>query len=155
MKTLQSATLAIALSLVSSQILTLPATADTIQAGVQRTQPGKVKTYFQNHDAVRKATIGAGVGTAAGAVTGLVSGKGLVRGAAIGAGTGASVGLVNSSKIMSRHPIAKDLANGTLTGAGLAWSASKGHGEGKTVAKGAAVGAALGLGVGLLKDKLK
>jgi hypothetical protein len=147
----------IALTAITMQAAALtPALADTLQAGVSKgTSQSKVKTFFQNHEKVRQATIGAGVGTAAGAVTGLVSGKGLVRGAAIGAGTGATVGLVNSSKIMSKHPVVKDVANGTITAAGLTWSASKGRGQTKNVAKGAAVGAALGLGMGLLKDKLR
>lgn len=130
-----------------------PAMADTLQAQVSKSHPGKVKTFFQNHEGARKATIGAGMGTAAGAVTGLVSGKGIVRGAAIGAGTGAGVGLINSSKIMAKHPIMKDVAEGTVAATGLAWSGTRGGG--KNLAKGAAVGAALGLGFGLFKDKLK
>ena len=157
MRNLRQVTLAALIALIgnTSQAAFIPAQADTLTEGVSKGQPSKVKTYFQNHQNVRKATIGAGVGTAAGAVAGLVSGKGLVRGAAIGAGTGATVGLVNSSKIMSKHPVVKDVASGTLTAAGLTWSASKGRGQTKNIAKGAAVGAALGLGVGLLKDKLQ
>lgn len=130
-----------------------PVMADTLQAQVSKNHnPGKVKTFFQKHEGARQATIGAGMGTAAGAVTGLVSGKGIVKGAAIGAGTGASVGLINSSKIMAKHPIMKDVAEGTVAATGLTMSASRG---GKNLVKGAAVGAALGLGLGLFKDKLK
>lgn len=132
----------------------LPAQADTYSTGVTK-NTSKTKQFFQKHDAVRKATIGAGVGTAAGAVTGLISGKGMVRGAAIGAGTGATVGVINSSKVMARHPIMKDVATGTATAAGLAMTAVKGHGSTKKTMEGAAIGAGLGLAAGLLKDKLK
>jgi hypothetical protein len=131
------------------------ASADTYQASVTKQHPGKVKTFFQKHDAVRKATIGAGVGTAAGAVTGLISGKGMVKGAVIGAGTGATVGAINSSKILAKHPIMRDMATGATAGTGLALSASKGRGTGKRALTGAALGTALGMGAGLLKDKLK
>lgn len=152
MRNLRATTLALAVTALVSQTACL---ADTYQAGVNKTQPSKVKTFFQQHEGVRKATIGAGVGTATGAVAGLVSGKGLIRGAAIGAGTGATVGAVGASQTMKRHPVVKDTLQGGLTAAGLTWSASKGRGTGKNIVKGAAVGSALGLGVGLLKDKLK
>ena len=92
---IRNATLAI-LGLITSQALvfgTMPAQAQTYSASVTKAQPSKTKQFFQKHDTVRKATIGAGVGTAAGAVTGLVAGKGMVRGAAIGAGTGAAIGV--------------------------------------------------------------
>lgn len=157
-RTHRQAALAIALSLLSGQALGLgcsSAYAQSYQASVSKQQPGKVKTFFQQHDGVRKATIGAGVGTAAGAVTGLISGKGMVRGAAIGAGTGATVGVVNSSKTLAKHPIMRDTVTGTVAGTGLAWSASKGRGTGKRTMTGAALGGTLGLGAGLLKDKLR
>jgi len=107
------------------------------------------KTYFQQHPKVKAATVGAGVGAGAGALTGLITHRGVVRGAAIGAGTGAGVGLVHSSETMKRHPIVKDVAEGTLVGTGLGWAGSR---HGKTVAKTAGVGAAIGLGAGLLKN---
>lgn len=96
----RKATLVI-LGLFTSQAMafsTLPAQAQSYSATVTKAQPSKTKQFFQKHDTVRKATIGAGVGTAAGAVTGLVAGKGMVRGAAIGAGTGAAVGVINGNK---------------------------------------------------------
>ncbi|MFA6208928.1 MAG: hypothetical protein WCT03_23885 [Candidatus Obscuribacterales bacterium] len=154
---IRKATLAI-LGLITSQAMvfgTLPAQAQTYSASVTKAQPSKTKQFFQKHEAVRKATIGAGVGTAAGAVTGLVSGKGLVRGAAIGAGTGATVGVINANKTMAKHPIMRDMATGTAAATGITMAATRGRGGAKTTLKGAAVGAALGLGVGLFRDKLK
>lgn len=153
---IQNASLAVALSLITlaGSSNCLPASADTYSAGVTK-NTSKTKQFFQKHEAVRKATIGAGVGTAAGAVTGLISGKGMVRGAAIGAGTGATVGVINSSKILSKHPIMRDVATGTAAATGLAMTAMKGHGSTKKTIEGAAIGASLGLAAGLLKDKLK
>jgi hypothetical protein len=110
------------------------------------------RTFFQRHPKVKAASIGAGIGAGAGALTGLISGRGVLRGAAIGAGTGAGVGLVRSSVIMKRHPIVRDLATGSLTGLGLAASASR---RGVRAWQGAGVGAALGLGYGLFKHGLK
>lgn len=110
------------------------------------------RTFFQRHPRVKAATIGAGVGTAAGAVTGLVSGRGVLRGAAIGAGTGAGVGLIHTSPTMKRHPIVRDVAEGSLVGLGVGAAASR---KGKRMLQGAGVGAAVGLGVGLLKEGLK
>ena len=52
---------------------------------------------------------------------------------------------------MKRHPIVKDVAQGTLAGAGLGLAAKK-RGKYKTAGKTAATGAAVGLGVGLLKN---
>lgn len=151
---IQNVSLALALSLITLSG-SLPASADTYSSGVSKTTTSKTKEFFQKHEAVRKATIGAGVGTATGAVTGLISGKGMVRGAAIGAGTGATVGVINSSKILAKHPIMRDVATGTTAATGLAMTAMKGHGSTKKTVEGAAIGAGLGLAVGLLKDKLK
>lgn len=118
---------------------------------IQRVYVQDNRTYFQKHPKVKAATIGAGVGTAAGAVTGLVSGRGVVRGGLIGAGTGAGVGLVRSSATMKRHPIANDVATGSLVGLGIGAAASRGH---KRALQGTGVGAAVGLGVGLLRNGL-
>jgi len=155
---IRKATLAVALSLIStqSQILSLlPAQAQSYSATVSRAQPSKTKQFFRKHEVVRKATIGAGIGTAAGAVTGLVSGKGIVRGAALGAGTGATVGVINGNKTMARHPIMRDMATGTAVATGITMAATRGHGSAKKTFEGAAIGAALGLGAGLFRDKLK
>lgn len=107
------------------------------------------RTFFQRHPMVKGAAIGAGVGAGVGAVTGLVTGRGVLRGAAIGAGTGAGVGVVRTSKIMRRHPIARDVATGALTGLGIGWAGSRRGGRGALT--GAGVGAAVGLGIGLFK----
>ncbi|HMO19611.1 MAG TPA: hypothetical protein PKC98_01435, partial [Candidatus Melainabacteria bacterium] len=72
-------------------------------------------------------------------------------GSAIGAGTGAGVGLIQSSETMKRHPIVKNVAQGTITGAGLGLAAKK-RGAAKTATKTAATGAAVGLGIGLFKN---
>jgi hypothetical protein len=135
----------------------LPAQATEVQGGVQKStgKTGAVKSYFQKHDKVRSATIGAGVGMGAGALTGLVTHHGVVRGAAIGAGTGAGVGLISSSKTLKSHPIMRDVATAATAGVGLGWAGSTGHNRTKRIAQTGAVGAALGLGYGLLKDKLK
>ena len=154
---IRNATLVI-LGLITSQAMafsTLPAQAQSYSATVTKAQPSKTKQFFQKHDTVRKATIGAGVGIAAGAVTGLVAGKGMVRGAAIGAGTGAAVGVINGNKTLAKHPIMRDMATGTAAATGITMAATRGHGGAKTTMKGAALGAALGLGVGLFRDKLK
>lgn len=155
--TFKHSALAIALSLISSQasMLITPtqsALADTYQAGISH-RTTQAKTYFQTHPKVKKAAIGAGVGTAAGAAVGLLSGKGALRGAAIGAGTGATVGAISGSKTMKAHPYMKDMAMGTLSGAGLSLAMNKGHGKGKRVVEGAALGAAVGLGAGFLKKE--
>jgi hypothetical protein len=155
---IRNATLAVALSLIASQatlLTALPVEAQTYHATATKTQPSKTKQFFRKHEAVRKATIGAGVGTAAGAVTGLVAGKGMVRGAAIGAGTGATVGVINANKTLGRHPIMRDAATGTAVATGITMAATRGRGGAKTTLKGAALGAALGLGVGLYRDKLR
>ena len=112
---------------------------------------GTNKSYWQKHPKVKSATVGAGVGAGVGAVTGLVSKKGVLRGSAIGAGTGAGVGLIQSSKTMKRHPIVKDVLQGTVAGAGLGLAAKK-RGKYKTAGKVAATGAAVGLGIGVLKN---
>jgi len=156
-KTFKHSTLAVALSLVSTQAglllnLSQPANADTYQAGISH-RTSQAKTYFQTHPKVKKAAIGAGVGTATGAAVGLISGKGVLRGAAIGAGTGATVGAVSGSQTLKRHPYMKDMAIGTLGGAGLSLAMNKGHGKGKRVVEGAALGAAVGLGAGFLKKE--
>jgi len=156
-KTFKHAALAIALSLVSTQagLLLNPsqsAQADTYQAGISH-RTTQAKTYFQTHPKVKKAAIGAGVGTATGAAVGLISGKGVLRGAAIGAGTGATVGAISGSRTMKKHPYMKDMAMGTLGGAGLSLALNKGHGKGKRVVEGAALGAAVGLGAGFLKKE--
>ncbi|HEY9712575.1 MAG TPA: YMGG-like glycine zipper-containing protein [Chroococcales cyanobacterium] len=107
------------------------------------------RTFFQKHPMVKGATIGAGLGAGVGAATGLLTGRGVLHGAVVGAGTGAGVGVIRKSQIMSRHPIARDIATGTVAGLGLGWAGSR---RGSTVAKAAGVGAALGLGVGLWKN---
>jgi hypothetical protein len=117
------------------------------------TTTSKVTTYFDTHPKVRKATIGAGVGTATGAAVGLISGKGIVRGAAIGAGTGATVGAIRGSQTMQTHPYMKDMASGTLSGAGLGLAMNRGHNTGKRAAEGAALGAMVGLGAGWVKKE--
>lgn len=112
----------------------------------------KTKKYFNAHPKVKSATVGAGVGAGVGAVTGLVTGRGVLRGTAVGAGTGAGVGLLQSSHTMKRHPIMKDIAQGTLIGGGLGLAASRGRGTGRRTVKTAAAGAAVGLGIGLWKN---
>ena len=150
-----SLALAVALSLTGQGLVLKPVSAtEALHGGVQKTTSA-TKRFFQQHDKIRSATVGAGVGTAAGAITGLVSGKGVLRGAAIGAGTGAGIGLIETSKTLKRHPIIKSIATGTTAGLGLGAAASGGEHSVKRVGEGAAVGAALGLGLGLLKDKLK
>jgi YMGG-like Gly-zipper len=105
------------------------------------------RTFWQKHPMVKGATIGAGVGLGAGALTGLVTRQGVLRGAVIGAGAGAGVGALRQSKIMKRHPIAKDVATGAVAGLGLGWAGSRWP---HTVAATTGVGAAIGLGAGLL-----
>jgi hypothetical protein len=105
------------------------------------------RTFWQKHPMVKGATIGAGVGAGAGALTGLVTRQGVIRGAVIGAGAGAGVGALRQSKIMKRHPIAKDVATGAVAGLGLGWAGSRFP---RTVAATTGVGAAIGLGAGLL-----
>lgn len=117
-----------------------------------RGKVSKTKRYFDAHPKVKSATVGAGVGAGVGAVTGLVTGRGVLRGTAVGAGTGAGVGLLQSSHTMKRHPIVKDIAQGTLIGGGLGLAASRGRGTGRRTAKTAAAGAAVGLGIGLWKN---
>jgi hypothetical protein len=107
------------------------------------------RTFFQKHPMVKGAAIGAGIGGGAGALTGLVTGQGVFRGAAIGATTGAGVGVVRTSKIMKRHPIARDIATGGLTGLGLGWAGSH---YPHTIAATTGVGAAIGLGAGLFNN---
>ena len=110
------------------------------------------KRYFNAHPKVKSATIGAGVGAGVGAVGGLVTGRGVLRGAAVGAGTGTGVGLLQSSQTMKRHPVMKDVAQGTLVGAGLGLATHRGHGTAKKTTQTAVAGAAVGLGIGLLKN---
>jgi hypothetical protein len=98
---------------------------------------------------VKGAAIGAGIGGGAGALTGLVTGQGVFRGAAIGATTGAGVGVIRTSKIMKRHPIARDIATGGMTGLGLGWAGSH---YPHTIAATTGVGAAIGLGAGLFNN---
>jgi hypothetical protein len=105
------------------------------------------RTFWQKHPMVKGATIGAGVGAGAGALTGLVTRQGVIRGAVIGAGAGAGVGALRQSKIMKRHPIARDVATGAVAGLGLGWAGSRWP---RTVAATTGVGAAIGLGAGLL-----
>jgi hypothetical protein len=109
-------------------------------------------TYWQKHPKVKSAAVGAGVGTAAGALTGLVTHKGVMRGAVIGAGAGAGVGLIHESQTMKRHPIVKDVAEGTAVATALGLAAHRGPHEGKHALQLGAVGGAAGLGVGLLKN---
>ncbi|MBK9205141.1 MAG: hypothetical protein IPL73_22460 [Candidatus Obscuribacter sp.] len=52
---------------------------------------------------------------------------------------------------MKRHPIANDVATGSLVGLGIRAAASRGH---KRALQGTGVGAAVGLGVGLLRNGL-
>lgn len=110
------------------------------------------KRYFNAHPKVKSATIGAGVGAGVGAVGGLVTGRGVLRGAAVGAGTGTGVGLLQSSQTMKRHPVMKDVAQGTLVGAGLGLATHRGHGTAKKTTQTAVAGAAVGLGIGLIKN---
>jgi len=107
------------------------------------------RTFFQKHPMVKGAAIGAGIGGGAGALTGLVTGQGVFRGAAIGATTGAGVGVIRTSKIMKRHPIARDIATGGMTGLGLGWAGSH---YPHTIAATTGVGAAIGLGAGLFNN---
>jgi len=106
------------------------------------------RTYFQKHPMVKGATIGAGLGAGIGAATGLITGRGILRGGVIGAGTGAGVGVIRTSQMMKRHPIARDVATGAVSGLGLGWAASRCP---STKWKTAGVGGLLGLGVGLWK----
>jgi hypothetical protein len=110
------------------------------------------KKFFNEHPKVKSATIGAGAGAGVGAVTGLLTGRGVLRGAAVGAGTGAGVGLIQSSTTMKRHPIMKDIAQGTLVGTGVGLAANRGYGTGRRTTQTAVAGAAVGLGIGLLKE---
>jgi hypothetical protein len=130
-----------------AQTKTLSGTASRSTASTSAT-----KQYFNNHPKVKSATIGAGVGAGVGAVGGLVTGKGVLRGAALGAGTGTGVGLIQSSETMKRHPVMKDIAQGTLVGAGLGLATHRGHGTAKKTTQTAVAGAAVGLGVGLWKS---
>lgn len=125
----------------------LQGTASRNTAGLTGT-----KKFFAEHPKVKSATVGAGVGAGVGAVTGLITHKGVLRGGAVGASTGAGVGLLQSSDTMKRHPIVKDLAQGTLVGAGIGLAAHSGHGTGKKTTQAAIAGAAVGLGAGLLKN---
>lgn len=106
------------------------------------------RTFFQKHPMAKTATIGAGVGAGVGAATGLLTGRGVLHGAVAGGATGAGVGVIRSSQIMKRHPIARDVATGAASGLGLGWA---GAWDPATKYRTAAVGAALGLGVGLWK----
>jgi hypothetical protein len=110
------------------------------------------RSYFRRHPMVKSAAVGAGLGAVAGGVTGLVTHGGFVRGAAIGAGTGAGIGIARSSRYMARHPIARDVATGGLTGLGLSWAASRGWHEGRNVAIATGIGSAIGLGWGMFKN---
>lgn len=112
----------------------------------------RVRHYMYQHPKVKSAAVGAAVGTAGGAVAGLLSGRGVGRGALIGAGTGAGIGLIRSSYILYRHPIARTVATGTAAGLGLGLAAGHGHDAGL---KGAAVGGAIGLGLGTLGTILR
>ncbi len=147
---------ALVFSLSCSLAPSLPSSAHTLKGGASTTKCttcGKASgTYFQRHPKVKKATVGAGLGMGVGAVTGLVTRTGVVRGGAIGAGTGAGVGLLQGSETMQRHPIMKDLAQGTLVGAGLGLASHKGRGKGKKTTQSAVAGGAVGLGIGLLKN---
>jgi hypothetical protein len=138
----------IGLALITQTITPSWADSTTLHGSASKTHL-KSSTYFSQHPKVKAATIGAGVGAGAGALTGLITHKGVMRGAAIGAGTGAGVGLVQSSRTMKRHPIIKDVAEGTLVGGGLGLAGSR---QGRTAVKTAGVGAAVGLGAGLLKN---
>jgi hypothetical protein len=116
------------------------------------TVTSRTRNYLYQHPKVKSATVGALVGTAGGAAVGLLSGRGIGRGALIGAGTGAGVGLIRSSEILKRHPIARSTATGTAAGLGLGMIASRSHHAGL---KGAAVGGAIGLGFGALGSVLR
>jgi hypothetical protein len=115
-------------------------------------QTSATKKFFYEHPKVKGATIGAGAGAGVGAVTGLLTGRGVLRGAALGAGTGAGVGLIQTSNTMKRHPIMKDIAQGTLVGTGVGLAANRGYGTGRRTTQTAVAGAAVGLGIGLLKE---
>jgi hypothetical protein len=104
------------------------------------------RTFWQRHPMVKGAAIGGGVGAGAGALTGLISGQGILRGAVIGAGTGAGVGVIRTSKLMKRHPIARDVATGAASGLGVGWAGSRRPG---VALAGTGIGAAIGLGTGL------
>jgi hypothetical protein len=104
------------------------------------------RTFWQRHPMVKGAAIGGGVGAGAGALTGLISHQGILRGAVIGAGTGAGVGVIRTSKIMARHPIARDVATGAASGLGIGWAGSRRPG---IALAGTGIGAAIGLGTGL------
>lgn len=138
-------TIAPAPSMAQSKTLSGSASRSTAQTSA-------TKRYFNAHPKVKSATIGAGTGAAVGAVGGLVTGKGVLRGAAVGAGAGTGVGLLQSSETMKRHPVVKDIAQGTLVGAGLGLATNRGHGTAKKTTQTAVAGAAVGLGVGLLKN---
>lgn len=138
-------TLAPAPSLAQSSTLNGTASKGTLQTSA-------TKKFFYEHPKVKSATIGAGAGAGVGAVTGLLTGRGVLRGAALGAGTGAGVGLIQSSQTMKRHPIMKDVAQGTLVGTGVGLAANRGYGTGRRTTQTAVAGAAVGLGIGLLKE---
>ncbi len=104
------------------------------------------RTFWQRHPIAKGAAIGGGVGAGAGALTGLITGQGIIRGAVIGAGTGAGVGVIRTSQIMKRHPIARDVATGAVSGLGLGWAGSR---YPRAIAATTGIGAAIGLGTGL------
>jgi hypothetical protein len=104
------------------------------------------RTFWQRHPMAKGAAIGGGVGAGAGALTGLITGQGIIRGAVIGAGTGAGVGVIRTSQIMKRHPIARDVATGAVSGLGLGWAGSR---YPRAIAATTGIGAAIGLGTGL------
>jgi hypothetical protein len=108
------------------------------------------RTFFERHPKVKAATVGAGVGAGVGAITGLVTHHGVFRGALIGAGTGAGVGLVRSSTVMSRHPIMRNVATGSLVGLGIGGAMGRHHGL-----QGLGIGAAVGLGASLLNGQFR
>jgi len=121
----------------------------SVRVPVQKTRTVYLKdtrSFWQRHPMVKGAAIGGGIGAGAGALTGLISHQGILRGAAIGAGTGAGVGVIRTSKIMARHPIARDVATGAAAGLGVGWAGSRRPG---IALAGTGIGAAIGLGTGL------
>jgi len=122
-----------------------------VRVPVQKTKTRTVylkdqRSFWQRHPMVKGAAIGGGIGAGAGALTGLISHQGILRGALIGAGTGAGVGVIRTSKIMKRHPIARDVATGATAGLGVGWAGSRRPG---IALAGTGIGAAIGLGTGL------
>lgn len=110
----------------------------------QDTLRGRVQSSWQN-PVVKQAAIGAGVG----AVAGLLSDRSsMMRGAGIGALVGVGTGLIDNSRTLDNHPMARSALQGAAIGTGAAAISRK------SGVKGAVVGAGAGAGLHYLKNYL-